>query len=692
MGSTALFLREDEQEEFSRLPDEVSHEVRETVTVLMRLDRQKKLRPAANREARHYPGRRGFSGTSLLRKYYLWKSAGCDWRVLVDQSRVRADQNSKQPAEFISFWQSLIDENHRKIKPAWRKLIRLWRAGEAIPGYGRWTEWFLATHPGAFMPQTCPPDLPQGWTYKNLSRYRPEPAELTLTRRGVASARLELPSVIGTREGLRPLEWIVLDDWRSDFRVIAGGSQPAQLNGVLALDVSSALALRFGLRPALARDDGSEEGIKRRDVKALVAGILANYGYPSDYVCNIICERGTATITPDDAAAIEEVTSGHVVIHYTSMIGGNLFGYADRPVGNFLGKAWLESYFNLVHNEAADLPGQMGSRYELAPGELHGRMEEAKALIKAGQFLPPELRRKMALPFLNIYEAKESMEMILRRLNHRADHRLEAFEEVLEWREKALEQWRPAHDLAGVSAELADCLIYRKRLETPLERFHRLAQGMIFTKIHHSCLPRILEEHRTVTVQKPGEIAFEILGKRRIWRDLDNAELTAGSEFLAYYDAQDPAWIHLTNAKGAYVASLPEVKAVRRDDAAALKEAIGAKHRQLANLMERVRTRNADRLSNRLEQATENVDALEDAQAVDLVPAYAGATEHAPVVAAAIGAVDQARAERRKRKAETARRVEAEGGSLGDLIPEKETPDDQEFDGAADGLDQLFGN
>jgi len=121
----------------------------------------------------------------------------------------------------------------------------------------------------------------------------------------------ERATVIGTREGLRFMEWVVLDDWRSDFRVVDPRAQKAvQLNGILALDVACALAMRFGVRPAVPQEDGTEEGLKRRDAKAVIAGILLTYGYPLDYICNIIVERGTATISPDDAAAIEEATGG----------------------------------------------------------------------------------------------------------------------------------------------------------------------------------------------------------------------------------------------------------------------------------------------------------------------------------------------------------------------------------------------
>ena len=94
-------------------------------------------------------------------------------------------------------------------EPAIRLLYRQWQAGESIPGYGTWQEWFMDTHEHYPLPQECPPDLPRGWSRQNLRRYIPEDAELALAREGVSAARNLLPDVITTREGLRPLEVVM---------------------------------------------------------------------------------------------------------------------------------------------------------------------------------------------------------------------------------------------------------------------------------------------------------------------------------------------------------------------------------------------------------------------------------------------------------------------------------------------------
>jgi len=664
----------DEVPELCTLPDDVQQDVRLALRVLSRIDSTAKgVQARIRTEARALHGKRGFSVASINRKRSLYKDSRGDWRVLVDGARAPQFAGPTLPPEFVEFWKGLVDENHRKCRPAWRKLVRLWHAGEPVPGYGAWPEWFLKAHRGRSLPRSCPPDLPQGWSYRNLMRFKPATAERALTQRGVNAARLELPTVIGTREGLRFMEWVVLDDWRSDFRVVDPRAQKAvQLNGILALDVACALAMRFGVRPAVPQEDGTEEGLKRRDAKAVIAGILLTYGYPLDYICNIIVERGTATISPDDAAAIEEATGGQVKIHYTSMISGSVFGYADRPLGNFLGKAWLESYFNLTHNEAADLPGQIGARYDLAPQSTEMKMREAAALVKAGQFLPPEARRELAYPFLDTNEARISLEHIFRRLNNRVEHELEGFERVMEWREARLEQWRPAPEALGMPREVQDLLEWRTRSETPWERYERMAREARFEKLHFACMPRILEEHKRVSIDKPGELRLTIRGKARVYQDLDNAALEPGAEFLAYYDGADPDWIHLTDGRGRYVASVREAKGVRRGDHEALAEAIRAKQAQLNRTLTAVEKRNAPRLAGRLQAIEHNQRLLDEAtadeEAINLVPAAAGGAGEAPVFVRAIDAVAHAQADIAEQTRRTRERIAGTRGSLDDVL------------------------
>jgi hypothetical protein len=87
-----------------------------------------------------------------------------------------------------------------------------------------------------------------------------------LTHRGQAAAAEDLPHIIGTRDGMRPLEYIAFDDVELDFLVmVAGVPQPAKLRAIIAKDVACDLALAFVLRPALEREDGTQDSLKARD-------------------------------------------------------------------------------------------------------------------------------------------------------------------------------------------------------------------------------------------------------------------------------------------------------------------------------------------------------------------------------------------------------------------------------------------
>jgi len=688
--------------QFDSFPREVRMEIREALAAIKSLHEADDKAAACTAAALSLQHRSGYSEKSLQRKLALYKKGNKkhgigDWRLLLNHTTY-PEKLIRLPEDFVSYWQGLCQENQRKSKPAHRKLVRNWHAGQSIPGYGTWRDWFIAHHEHAQVPTECPPDLPRGWSYENLMRYEPAALEMKLARYGIAKAREDLPAIIRTRDGLRPMEYVVLDDWRSDFRVHAGVPTPCMLNGVLAMDVACAMPLRFGLRPALPRDDGSNAGIQRADTKATVAQMLLKFGYPLDYKCTLIVERGTATISIEDAAAIEELTNGQVRVTYTSMISGSVFGFADRPVGNSLGKAWLESYFNLVHNEAAALPGQMGAQYTLQPACLDDQVAHARALVKAGQFLPPALRNQVRIPFMSLDEALQSHEIIFRWHRNRTEHDLEAFADVLEYRTQDMEQWRPADELAGAPPAVLDRIQTRTRKESPLERWARLVQGVKFRKLSMACMPRLLEDHRWVVCDKPGEIALQVDNKRRVWRDRNNPALQQGARFLAYFDRNDMGFLHLTTGDQRYVASLPEAKAIRHGDVAALQAEIREKQAHLNRHIDAVRKRNPDGFKDHAEALDANIAIFEKAQALELVSSPVShpvdpVSSPAPDFVRQIGAVDEARVAVAERHAFARARAAANPGHLDDLLgsPDSSEPSDDPSDPSNDpDLDALL--
>lgn len=677
---------------FHKLEMPVQREIRFTLKALKAIDAapRGKIGAAMRAQARAAASAgyaRGLDPKSLERKRKLFHKSNGDWTVLVDRNKVK-DWSPEQrcrvdgisgalPAEFKTYWCGLCQENNRSGRQAHDKLIRQWYAGESIPGYGMWWQWFMEQFPNRPLPPACPPELPEGWSYDTLMRYAPHPVVMALARRGIAAGLEEIPSMVRTRAGLMPMQYVVLDDWRCDWRVhVPGVEEACMLNGILAMDVATATCLRFGIRPSVPREDGSHEGLIRLDTKSIIASILMTYGYPTDYKMTFIVERGTATISPDDAQAIYEVTNGQVLVRFTSMISGRVFGFEDRAVGNFRGKAWLESFFNLLHNACGDIPGQIGAHYSIQPSEIHGRSAMNKVLVKAQAQIPAALQNALQyrFPFPGVAESRDALNYVFNVLNNRTRHELEGFDQTIDFRFGEMEQWISAAQIKNlqIPPEVIERMPSRPRPESPMERRDRKLQGVTFKRVHPSCGPRLIENHKLVTVEKEGELNLGTTSKPIYYRDRTSPYLKPGNKFLAYINTQDDEWIQITTGKGAYVCSLRKERAVAQGDAEATSKAIAEKTGQLKRAIAEAR-RNDLTAPRQLADIEHNLALATREEAVDLVPVPVAAgvnadvPEFAQVIATARGAVQGVRNEQiAEANARKARHL-AEAGDYQDL-------------------------
>lgn len=599
-------------------------------------------------------GERGWSFQTLRRLYYAFADSG-DWLELVPKHLRERTRAVTLPEAFVEWWRAQCERNQRKCAPAYRKLIALWRAGALIPGYGTWREYWSAQG-RVFGPDSqCPPDLPEGWSKGNLYRYVSDPAHLALARRGIAAALAHMPPIVGTREGLRPLEWVAFDDWESDFLVVVPGVEvPCKLRGLVCKDVATDMWLRFVLRPAVPREDDKEDGIKRRDMKLLVSDLLRNFGYPTDYAMNLVIERGTATLDTGDIAALEELSGGMIKVRLTQMISGCVLlgGFADRAAGNPRGKSWIESGFNLLHNEAGDLAGQKGRRYDLAPAELEARKKHARELLRAGRDLPPSLRAQLRLPFQSLDEARAAWERIMIAVNCVERHDCEGFAEVVKWRFYEGDQWQEWEKLLDHPPETRDRVQVWRRKETRMERWARLMQGVSLVKMPAEVAWRFMDAHQQVTV-KNYRIEFHHEGRDLVFFAPDSPLLVEGASYLAYFDARDPKEIFLTNGKGAFRGTLPRARGIRRDDLELLKTAIEDRRHMLNLKLAEVNQRRRGDIEQTIDDAERNLETLQNADAVaiaraDFAPA---ATSAVPAVAADLNVAVSRRAAEDERRA-----------------------------------------
>ena len=418
------YIPTEQRNDFFSLPCREQERVLFFVPLMVRIDGGEPVSAVARSISSARPHPRGISRPNIIKRYRRWKQVG--WRALYDRARVRDEEKTTladeaERKEFIDFVAGFFEANQRKSKPGYRAFVRHWQSSGAVPGYGTWREYWAAQgHPNL---TDCPPDLPPGWTYGNLVRLcQPPKAELKLARVGTAAALEELPSVPGTRDGARFLEYVFFDDVQRDQKIIVPGFiTPRRLLQLGCLDYASGVYLRYGLRPELPTDadETSCERLKEKDMKLLVATLLVDFGIPRDYDMHLIVERGTATLRPDDAKALHDLTDGRVKVCYTSVNGGLVLAWKERTSGNARGKAALESWHNLLHNECASIRGQMGKDREHCPTGLRAMEREARALYRAAQVLTPEQRARLRLPFPTLAEAFLQTGEIVARINAR---------------------------------------------------------------------------------------------------------------------------------------------------------------------------------------------------------------------------------------------------------------------------------
>ena len=497
-------------------------------------------------------------------QFDLWRKTG-DWVSLVNRSKAGADWQDRDdglPEDFLRFCAQRFCQYKRDDakRQALNSIKRQFLTGrndrgqvEAIPGYGA-----HGVPASAGRSADLQVGLPPGWSYSNILRQIrarnlfPRSVR-ALSHEGTAAARAFLPHALGTRVGLRFMEKIQFDDVKTDWRIFDDlTGTVCDLWLLIARDLATNILLGFGIRPARAREDGSQEHLKLRDTKQLLGWLLERFGLPP-YLMHWVFERGTTTIAEATADALYELLgegkpgSGRVLCHWTGMEGSNSpAGYAERRLGNPRAKGSLESTNRLMHTIGSNLPGQTGPIYTRRPQDLVSREKEAVQIWQLAQLLPERIRDQVRYPFATLHQARAELVRIFAIQNNRTDHELEGFEYVIEQREQA------------------PCL---RRKESPIERAQRLislAPGK-WDPVSPEVIAAFYEfSQRKVFVQDNGEIKFPFEGDRIIFtRPLGTPALIAGTALLAYYHREDPRFLYLTDGRGQFVGTW-----IRRDRAA----------------------------------------------------------------------------------------------------------------------------
>ena len=572
---------------------------------------------------------RGCSAPSLIRKYYAYmgsvtaERSGGDWRVLVAGYK----GPSSQPEKFVQEIRRVCECNHRSMAEALQQLRERWAAGEEIPGYGNWISHYEQLYPDRPLPKVWPRGFyPQGWSIDNLRRYGPSKGARTLYQRGIAAAKKHFPSVIRDTSQLRPMERIVIDDFQLGCNCLFAGDgihkpEIAPVAGLLAMCVGTRRKLHRGLGAMITREekqkDGSikkvRSGIRRVDVQMLIHDILQKYGLP-DYTITILCENATASIAPELKLAMETLFDGHVRVETTGLIEHRTLtnGFMEHG-GKPWEKGWVESTFNKLWNILGATKGYKGSNARLnGPADMDEKMRYTRLLIGQGDGalnLPPEAIAQLRTPFLSVAELERAFDWALALCDERTEHRYLGFERVTEFLLEEHGEPQPFSSLALLSPEAQLQVQPVERMESPVERWHRLAFNVTWTPIPASVLALLLLTPKKVEYRN-NALTFVHAGVGFSYTDPEGKILRRyqeGTEFLCYLDLNSPENLHVATMTGAYVGTLQRLGGRRGMIDVRDKEALSAEagrnreivNRELADLRTRHAGEEAQLLADR---------------------------------------------------------------------------------------------
>lgn len=520
---------------------------------------------------------RGLAPSSLRRKYETYIEAQGDWRALVGKYK----GPNQQPDDFKKEVKKAADLNRCSIGEAYRQLRERWAAGEEIAGYGTWYAYYQTLYPERSLPKVWPRGFfPLGWSPRNLRRYGPKKGGRMLYQRGLAAAKPYFPSVRRDTSQLRPLELIVIDDFELDCLCVFPGDgqhkpQIGRVAGLLAMDVGTRRKLHHGLGQRLERHEYAPDGtvrtvrtgIARVDVQMLIHGLFAKWGLP-DYPVTILCENAAAAISPELELSIEMLFGGQVRIERTGLINHrNLTnGFLEKGGKPWL-KGWIEATFAKLWNILGAQKGYKGNNQRInGPGDLNSKIACTKVLIGQGDRqlnLPPEVIAELKTPFNNIGAMEAAFDWACALSDSRDDHNYVGFQRVTEFLLEESGDPQPLAQLALLSPDEQTQVQVIERMETSIERWQRLCQGIAFTRIKPEVLAVFLLTPKKVTY-KNSAITFTLKGSSQrsegfSYVDRDGTVLAGiqeGTEFLCYFDRNVPEVLHIAQLNGARTGTL----------------------------------------------------------------------------------------------------------------------------------------
>lgn len=588
-------------------------EVLYTLRVLSRLHSRiaevGKMRALKEIASLHRHAMPGLSAVSLDRKYKAYLALG--WRGIVRNLK----GPSQQPDKFIQEVKRMAELNHRSIEEALEQLRERWQAGEEIPGYGTWIDYYDKKFPERPVPKTWPRGFyPAGFSVRNLRRYGPTKGGRVLFQRGVAASKGHFPSVKKDPSSLRALELITIDDFELDALCVFPGDQQhapqvGRVAGLLAVDVATRRKLVWGLGQALLREEPQPDGtvktvrtgITRVDVQHLIFQLFERYGLP-DYTVTLLVENAAAAISPELELCLETLFDGRVKVRRTGLINQKTLtnGFCEKG-GKPWEKGWIEATFAQLWNYLGAIKGYKGANQRLdKPAGLDDAIRYTKLLLGQGDRglnLPPEAITQLRAPFLNQAELEAAFAWAVGLSEKRTKHNYIGFERITEFQIEEGQDPVSINELALLPPERQLQVTPIERSESSLERWGRLIRDAQIQTVPKAVLSLLLltpikakyRNHAvTFTVSKEGYTYLDTAGDVL-------ADYTDGTEFLVYFDRTNPDVVQLCDLKGNYLGELRRLGGRRgmvdiRDQAAIAEAAAMTKtvfNRAVAELRQR---------------------------------------------------------------------------------------------------------
>lgn len=597
-----------DQIEFCREPKTERLRIRDLLEAFRTISRAKRKGDAFLAIAAVNRGRFGFSVQSLRRLYTKYKNSNYDWHVL--KRDYRGAKPSK-PNEFKEFFSSLVVKCQGRtdvVKAARDDLFyNYWIAGKHVPGYGTFAEFWQRTQGAKPFPKVItdrPPHTP-AWSYRTLLRVvkTTVPREVrVLAANGDLHAHDHQMQLYRDRTGLKPLQYVTFDDVELDIQVLCkiGNTYKVRpLQAVMALDIATAKFVGYGVRPMLKSEDMTyfppEAGriLTRKQVNAVLMQVLLKYGLPENYPMRLLLENASGTLNKIDRQMIETLLPGRIVFEDTRMFAESYLGLECKKHGLPYQKGFIESAFQGLHTRISGLVGALAPRYEFRSPAAAALADETMRVIEtahANGISETLLKFKLLTydEFLPIFA------QIVERWNARTNHKLQGFD--FEYETLIGSDFYPRETaIKMLSAEELESAKFTRRMESPEERWAKLAQCVRFTNVQVPMIFPLLQTDKRVVSVCNGQIATEFsnISSDKFYYRSDALYQLEGREFIAV--TPDRETLYLFNRDEGFVCAVPRLGRVAITDQTAIVRQSGIVNRARQAQRDRLDSFLADR-------------------------------------------------------------------------------------------------